>query len=149
MNDFNAFNTHIYYIDDIDALPKLAEFVSKQLDALIPVDPTTDYATALFNQDESIAAHFQLWTMVEPGIASEMDIVLQLGHMLEDTGVLTKEGDYYAIISASWHNHKFEQERLVCEVQFNPTPDWFPIVVGLFSPIVSAGVNSALVRLGL
>lgn len=143
------FDIHIYYVDHPAALEHLTHFITQQLEPLLgePVEGVSQ--NLLLFEGVGKSCHFGVWTMVEPGVCSKLDMVLQLGRLTEDNGVLSKANDLYVILSATWENHKLENERVVMEACFNPTDDWFPILVGMFSPIVSAGVNSALVRLGL
>lgn len=141
--------THIYYVDDVDGLPKLSQFISERIERMDKNGVKRLTSTKQVFKGVSKTSHFQLWTMVEPGVASEIDVVLQIGKLTGDNGVLSRKGDMFVSVSATWANHKLENERIVLEACFNPTDDWFPILVGMFSPIVSAGVNSALVRLGL
>lgn len=144
-----TYPTHIYHTGNRLASEDLARFLEARLEEM-EKQPSreTKEVHGLFDLDAK-DSHFKLCVLIEPGTAAKMDIVLQLGIVQQDSGVVTKAGDYNCLITATWQDYFLQGATIVLDCCFSPTDDWFPIVLGMFSPILSAGVNSTLAGLPL
>jgi hypothetical protein len=149
MSEFDNTPEHHYYVDSDRALPILSRFLEVQIDRMVQYAVEIGQDNELFSPALGKSCHFRIIVDLAFGVQTTIDVVFQLGRLLEDGGVHSKEGDFSCIITATWQDYKLEQVRVIQECLFSPTSDWFPIVVGMFSPVISAAVNSTLERLGM